>query len=391
MAITLNTGLVDDLDILQNERVVDMAPEIAMLQKDLTQFTTMLMKVRSRAASSSEVEWLEDELFPRLSAVAATAATADTTIDVTTGEGAYFRDKDIVRVTTTGEVVRVTSVSTDTLTVVRGIGSTSATTAATGAEMIIIGNAEAQGGTLGVRAVTERVHQYNYTQIFRHPYSFTNTLKASKLYGQENAIAFERRKKAVEHKRAIEYALYSGVRDNQAFASDTEPTGIMGGLEDYLSTNIHDAGGALTSSELDGFLESDLQHGSTNKILFVSPVAARAISGFAASGSYHIDSPMTQERFGVKIDTFVQSAFGTSLPTIVKRDWKDFAANEFSMGGSLWCVDMDSVWLRPLRTTQLLLSREANDADLTSEEYLTELTFEVAQEKHHGKTYGITS
>ena len=40
-------------------------------------------------------------------------------------------------------------------------------------DLVIIGNVSAQGATLGVRKVTKRVAQYNYTQIFRHPFGFT--------------------------------------------------------------------------------------------------------------------------------------------------------------------------------------------------------------------------
>ena len=58
MAVTILSSLVDDQDILSNERVVDMDPEIANLEKDLTQFTTLLMKTSSKEAFSSKIEWL---------------------------------------------------------------------------------------------------------------------------------------------------------------------------------------------------------------------------------------------------------------------------------------------------------------------------------------------
>ena len=112
----------------------------------------------------------EDQLFPRLSALSASITAATLGIDVTASEGAYFRPNDIIKIASTGEAMRVNSISTDELTVdARGLGSTSGATAASAAEVMIIGNSTAQGGTLGTRAVTERVSVYNYTQIFRHP------------------------------------------------------------------------------------------------------------------------------------------------------------------------------------------------------------------------------
>lgn len=55
---TINKGLVDDSDILSNERVVDMADKIAMLHDDTTQFTTLLQRVASKECHSSKIEWL---------------------------------------------------------------------------------------------------------------------------------------------------------------------------------------------------------------------------------------------------------------------------------------------------------------------------------------------
>lgn len=133
-----------------------------MLDPDESQFTTMLMMLGSSPAVREQINWLEDQLFPRLSALAASAASADTTVTVTTGQGVYFRAKDIVRVATTGEAFSVTSISTDTLTIVRAIGGVAAASAASGGDLLIVGNAAAQGATLGTRHITKKVLGYNY-------------------------------------------------------------------------------------------------------------------------------------------------------------------------------------------------------------------------------------
>jgi hypothetical protein len=49
------------------------------------------MKVARSEASSTKNEWLEDELFPRLSSVASGGATNGSNIVVAAGEGVYFR------------------------------------------------------------------------------------------------------------------------------------------------------------------------------------------------------------------------------------------------------------------------------------------------------------
>lgn len=48
-----------------NERVVDMDSAITLLDPDTSQFETMLSKM-ARVAAPVKIEWMEDELFPRL-------------------------------------------------------------------------------------------------------------------------------------------------------------------------------------------------------------------------------------------------------------------------------------------------------------------------------------
>ena len=84
---TILTGVVDDADILSNQRVVDMSPTIAMLEPDEAPLTTMLQKTSKRAAYSQKVEWLSDELVPRLTTLAASATSAATALTVATGTG----------------------------------------------------------------------------------------------------------------------------------------------------------------------------------------------------------------------------------------------------------------------------------------------------------------
>jgi hypothetical protein len=55
-----------NLTNITNERVVDMDSAITLLDPDVSQFETLLMKVAHAGAEAAKVEWLEDELFPRL-------------------------------------------------------------------------------------------------------------------------------------------------------------------------------------------------------------------------------------------------------------------------------------------------------------------------------------
>ena len=390
MALTINSGLVDDGDILSNERVIDMSDVIDTLESDFAQFTSALMKVRSKPATSSKVEWLEDRLFPRKSALAASATSADSSISVTTGEGVYFIVGDVVRNTLTGEAYEVTGITTDSVGITRSIGSVAAASSASAnAELIIVANASPQGARLPTAKVVERVAAYNYTQIVRHSYSFTRTLTQSNLYtsGEPN---YERKKKAAEHKRALEQMVFLGARDlDTSGQGGNEPSGFCGGAFEFISTNVHDAAGTMAASSFEGFMETDLQYGSQNKVMFAAPRVSRVLSSYPLT-AWTRATPQNAI-WGVKVDGFISGAFGYEVPVFVKREWGEFAKGTAGqMGSKAFLIDMDAVRWRPLQSTVLLRNRQDNDADRVTEEYLTEASLEFQHEAKHALLINVT-
>ena len=387
---TLLSGVVDDADILSNQRVVDMSPTIAELEPDEAPLTTMLQKVSKRAAYSQKVEWLSDELVPRLTTLSASATSAATSLSVpaTTGasSGTYFRAGDVIRIASTGENCYVTGVSADTLYVTRGIGGTSVTavSAASGVDVIKVGNAAAEGATLGTLIQTKKVANFNYAQIQRDPWGFTNTLVASKLYGGPEP-ANEAKKKLIEHKRQLENTLFWGVRDLNT--SGSAPIGYCGGVFQYATTNLTASVGTLTESVFESFLRKAFRFGSQNKVFFCSPLVASALSSFP-QGKLAPPAPGITE-YGVSLSSY-QSASGAKVQIMVKRDWYDFQNTANQYGGIGVMLDMDDITMRPLRDTVLKPDRQANDEDSIKQEYLTEWSFEMGNEKKHAIISGIT-
>lgn len=381
---TILTGVVDDADILSNQRVVDMSPTIAQLEPDEAPLTTMLQKIGTRAAYSQKVEWLSDELVPRLTTLSASATSAATAISVATGTGTYFRVGDVVRFATTGENAYVTSVSADSIGVTRALGGVTAISAASGIDLVKVGNAAAEGATLGTLIQTKKVANYNYAQIQRDPWGFTNTLVASKLYGGPEP-ANEAKKKLIEHKRQLENSLFWGVRDLNT--SGSAPIGYVGGIFQYVTSNLTTGVGTLTESVFETFLRKAFRYGSQNKVMFCSPLVASALSSFP-QGKLAPPAPSI-DTYGVSLKEY-QSASGAKVQIMVKRDWYDFQAASNQYGGIGVVVDMEDVTMRPLRDTVLKPDRQANDEDSVKQEYLTEWSFEIGLEKKHAIISGIT-
>lgn len=395
MPVTMLTGVVDDNTILSNQRVVDMDPVIAQLEPDEAPLVTLLMKVNKRSAFSQKVEWLEDELHPRYTNLSA-SYTSGTTVAVTTGTGAYFKPYDVIRNELTGENMLVTAVAVDSLTVVRGIGSIASTSSSGSADGIVrLSNAAAEGATLGQLKQTKKTANYNYAQIIRTPFGMTNTLIASKLYGQSDVMGYEANKKLIEHKRELENMFWMGRRSLDT--AGAAPRAYCGGIQDYLSTNVA-TGGAMTQKVFEQFLIGSsggsasvppvARFGAASKVFFAAPLVMGALSSYAAS---RLAPPSPDiKTWGVSLSTY-RSANGYSLAITEKHDWGDFArTGPYALGGAGFALTMENIVMRPLRDTKLQPKRQANDEDSEKQEYITETSLMVKQERTHAWLRGVT-
>lgn len=387
MAVAVNTGVVDTEARLSSERVVDMDPSIGLKETDNAQFMTILKKLPSTDATQTEVRWLEDQLFPNRTTVATSATSAATSIAVATSTGAYFRAGDIVYVESSSEKLEVTGVTSDSIGVTRSIGDVTAVSAETGVGLVIVGNAAAQGADTGVLQSTDRVLGYNYTQIFRHPFGFTGTDAEIALYGADDPER-EAAKKRVEHKRALESAVWVGGR---AFSSASPSSkGHMGGVLEYLSTNVFTGVGTLGATSFDSNLQTILQDGDMNRVIFAAPTPARAISRLFDSNWQQAQNDDVV--YGAKVSAWLNGAYGESLPIIVKREWGAMGTAGYGLGGAAFVLDLASVKRRPVRNrdTKLLSNRQGNGEDKVVFDYLTEMSFELKNESKHGAFFGIT-
>src|SRR6059058_3315584 len=98
----------------------------------------------ARAAHSTVHEWLEDALLPNSDQINdSTYGNATTDTQFVVDHADRFRVGDQIKVTTSNEVMLVTAVNTgtNTLTVTRGYGGTTAAALADNQPLIILGNA----------------------------------------------------------------------------------------------------------------------------------------------------------------------------------------------------------------------------------------------------------
>ena len=164
MAVSTASGVVTTAGPTSNQLKIDMRDAIAMLDPEETQFTTLLMKLPEEKAKSFKTEWLDDQLLPRLSAQSTSSTSYDTVVDVTTSEGYYFKPGDIVRNAVTRVAWLVTAVSADAFTGTIGIGTVTAASSASGAELVIVGHAASQGSRSPLKVITKTAANYNFVK-----------------------------------------------------------------------------------------------------------------------------------------------------------------------------------------------------------------------------------
>ncbi len=165
MATSIGSGLQDTASVLSNRLKVDMLEPIQMLDRNLSQFSTILdhPDLRGDTLESYIKEWLEDRLMPRTFSLAATAASADTVLTTGSGEGLYVKKGDVIRIVQTGEAVRAIADGASTsVTVARAVGGAAAATAATGTanQCVIVGHATPQGSSLPTMLITKQTRNY---------------------------------------------------------------------------------------------------------------------------------------------------------------------------------------------------------------------------------------
>jgi hypothetical protein len=375
---TMLTGGRNTENILQDRRIFDFSKKIWLLEPDAAPLTVLLAKTSKVSTSDPDFKWFEDELDPRTDLINDATPPSDTDTTWTVDNGSYFRAGDIVKVPRTGETVRVTAVATNDLTVVRSIGAVAGAALLDNDPIYIIGNANQEFATSRTLKSTLEVTKQNYAQIFRTPVGSSATQEATELRGG-NDLAYQRRKKGIEHTVDIERAFLFGEKSEDT--SGSHPLRTTGGLLEFITTNITDASGALSETEWETWLRSIFRYGNKSKLVIASPLVMSVISAFAQG---RLQSVPEDKTHGVAITRWLSPHGEVNLA-------KSNLLEGTIYGGYAFGVDMEFVSYRPLRETQLKTNIQANDEDGQKDEYITECGLQVKLEKAHGILKGVTS
>ena len=95
----------------QDNRRIEMADKILLLDPDAAPLTVVTKNIQKKATGNPKFQWQEDELDPRFDAINNGAGYASGATSIVVDNGAYFEVGNLVYVPRTGETMRVTAIS----------------------------------------------------------------------------------------------------------------------------------------------------------------------------------------------------------------------------------------------------------------------------------------
>jgi len=332
-----------------------------------------------REATSTHHEWLEDELLPNKDAINDSTYTdpaADT--DFVVDNGSRFRVGDQIQVEESEELMLVTSINSNTLTVVRGYAGTTAEDLADNQVINILGNAALEGADKPSARFTNRSRCSNYTQIFTATVEVSGTDMAASQLGLADELDYQKQERLRELLRDLENTVVNGGQP----VSNPEGSGSvrrsMKGVIQHLSTNVFHTGdsGFPTGTNLDeakiNYVLRKIWESSNGNVdlIVVGGFQKRKINAFSAeSRTYGANDTTFTDMISV-----YESDFGVCR--IVTTRWMPQDA--------ALLLDTSRINVLPLAGRSFHFKPLASSGDYECGELIGEYTLELKNDASHG-------
>ena len=283
MTLATGSGTLNPFDITGiREDLSDVVSEILLAD------TNLLSRIGiSGVATSTTHKWLEDALNANTILDAESggldAAGTNVDLDVTTGQGLRARVGCLLMSEAEGktEMLQVSAISTDTLTITRGYGSTSAQIHATASTWRIVSKPMQSGADQSTDLSTARSEKSNYCQIFEEGIAIAGDAQAVTKAGVPDEIGHQSAQRLMEKVRELNNTMIAGRISSSAGSSTVYRT--MKGLIEWLSAsggNVNTDSEAISPDILNQMYQDAYDDGGEPSLLAVSQFQMRKISKF---------------------------------------------------------------------------------------------------------------
>ena len=280
----MSTYLSGDLLAALNEKVVNQAFEIARSSRSGILSVIGTADAR-RPFDGYKASWLDMRVDADGSLL--TTAINDSVTSVIVADGSMFRVGMVVSAVGSDEVMLVTAISTNTLTVTRGFGSTTAEAVLVGVKIMIDSVAREENSTAATDNIKQTVITENYFQTFDTAIEMSRRALATMQYGDTNDMAFQISERIRQLTIDMDRALIRGRRATATIGgNDYTYAGGMHFYTDQSGALKTDASAAPLTLELINTLNAEIvSNGGTTDTIAVGVAKARKISALV-SGNY---------------------------------------------------------------------------------------------------------
>jgi hypothetical protein len=297
---------------------------------------------------------------------------------------------DSLRNDRTGEVIRIVTVTSDTVftcTRALGPGGTAAGTAAAMNDLdklLYIGSAYREGAPRSIGVSFNPTKRSNVTQIFRDPVEWTRTASKTRLRTGD-AMRHDRRRALHKHSLGIERAFWLGTRYETLEAAQPLRTtdGVLNRIPAGNTATV--TGGVLDMDELESYLATMFAYGSSEKLAFGSLATMVKLNALVRKNSSYQWGPNEKE-YGMDVKRLF-----TAAGTLVLTEHPLFGPAGQFLQNDLVLMDTANLKYRYITDTTLLKDRGDRGTDGDVEEYLTEAGLQIAHPDTFFWLRGITS
>ncbi len=367
----------------------ELAEDVSDVISIISPYETPLLDVLGdamREARSTHHEWLEDELLPNKDSIDDASISdpdGDTEFDV--ADGTLFRVGDQIQVESSEELMLVTGINGNTLTVVRGYASTTPEDIVDGQVVSILGNAALEGADKPTARFTSRSRCGNYTQIFTASVEVSGTDLAASQLGLADEMDYQKQERLRELIRDLENTVINGgqVASNPQGSGSVRRT--MRGIVQHLTSRVYHVGdsGFPSGSDLNeakiNYVLRNIWEGSSGNVdlIVVGGFQKRKINTFTAESRTYGAS---DTRFTDMINIY-ESDFG--ICRIVTSRWMP--------QDSVLLLDSSRVNVLPMAGRSFHFKPLASGGDYECGELIGEYTLELRNEGAHGLIRGLST
>lgn len=332
-----------------------------------------------REAKSTYHEWLEDSLVPNKDTISDSSISdpdGETSFDVANGE--RFRAGDQIQTENSEELILVTGVSGNTITVVRGYAGTTAENIANGQVIKILGNAALEGDDKPAARFTNRVRCGNYTQIFTAGVEVSGTNIAAGHLGISDEMDYQKAERLRELVRDLENTVINGGQPSANPQGGASVRRSMKGIVQNITTNVFRPGSSgfpsgtgLDEAKINYVLRQIWENSSGNVDLIV-------VGGFQKR---KINSFLSASRSFGPVDTAY-----TDMVSVYESDFGvcRIIASRWIPQDAVLLLDSSRISVLPLAGRSFHFKPLASGGDYESGQLIGEYTLEFKNEAAHG-------